>query len=61
MPVQGPAAPAGNPADLNSDGFVNAADLAMLLGNWGNAGVGDINGDSVVNAADVTILLGAWQ
>ena len=61
VPVQGPAAPAGNPADLNGDGVVNAADLAMLLGKWGNAGVGDINGDSVVNAADVTILLGAWQ
>ena len=25
----------GHPADLTDDGLVNAADLAILLGNWG--------------------------
>ncbi|MFO0875321.1 MAG: hypothetical protein U0575_15310 [Phycisphaerales bacterium] len=48
-------------ADLNGDGIVNGADLGILLGNWGNAGVGDLNGDGVVNGADLGILLGAWS
>ena len=50
------------PPDLNTDGEVNAADLAQLLGNWGpNPGhPADFNGDDVVNAADLAQLLGAW-
>ena len=48
------------PSDLNADGAVNAADLATMLGNWGNAGTGDLNGDGTVNAADLAALLGAW-
>jgi hypothetical protein len=39
---------------------VNGADLAALLGNWGNAGVGDIDASGVVDAADVALLLGSW-
>ncbi|MGA1399633.1 MAG: hypothetical protein ACO38P_04525, partial [Phycisphaerales bacterium] len=54
------AEPAGNPADLNGDGFVNGADLAMLLGQWGGAGTADLTGDGIVNGADLAILLGAW-
>ncbi|MGA1057090.1 MAG: GC-type dockerin domain-anchored protein [Phycisphaerales bacterium] len=49
-------------ADLNGDGTVNGADLAILLGDWG-AGAGspaDFNGDGTVNGADLAILLGAW-
>lgn len=49
-------------ADLNGDGSVNGADLAILLGDWG-AGKGspaDLNGDGIVNGADLAILLGAW-
>ena len=49
-------------ADLNGDGEVNGADLAILLGDWG-AGKGspaDLNGDGTVNGADLAILLGAW-
>jgi len=46
--------------DLNGDGVVNAADLAILLGQWGGSGNADLNNDGVVNAADLAILLGAW-
>ena len=55
-----PSAPAGNPADLNNDGTVNATDLATLLGNWAGTGLGDINGDGMIDAADLSMLLGAW-
>ena len=51
----------GNPADLNGDGAVNAADLSILLSNWGGKGAGDINGDGAVNAADLSILLSSWS
>ena len=51
---------AANPADLNGDGVVNASDLALLLNNWGGAGVGDINADGVVNASDLALLLNGW-
>jgi hypothetical protein len=58
--AQGPAAAAGNPSDLDFDGLVNGADLAILLNNWGGTGLGDINNDSVVNGADLAELLNAW-
>jgi hypothetical protein len=54
------AEPAGHPADLNGDGFVNGADLALLLGQWGGSGTADLTGDGIVNGADLAILLGAW-
>jgi hypothetical protein len=51
----------GRPADLNGDGTVSAADLAILLGNWGAAtGAGDLNGDGQRDAADLAILLSDW-
>ena len=50
----------GNPVDLNGDGSIDAADLAILLSNWGVNGVGDINGDGSVEATDLAILLGQW-
>lgn len=53
-PSQGP------PEDLTGDGIVNAADLSVLLGNWGGGGSGDLNGDGLVGAADLAALLGAW-
>jgi len=49
-----------NPADLNGDGAVNGADLAMLLGNWGGSGAGDLDGNGFVNGADLATLLGNW-
>jgi hypothetical protein len=40
---------------------VNGADLAILLGSWGDGGVpADLNGDGIVNGADLSILLGEW-
>lgn len=55
------------PADLAPqppDGFVNASDLAILLGAWGPDPApphpANINGDGFVNASDLALLLGAW-
>ncbi|MFM1823087.1 MAG: hypothetical protein RI967_1353 [Planctomycetota bacterium] len=48
------------PSDLDGNGVVNAADLSLLLGSWGTAGVGDLDGNGTVNAADLALLLGAW-
>jgi hypothetical protein len=54
--------PGGDPADLNGDGVVDAADLAILLSQWGctKGCSADLNADGTVDAADLTILLGAW-
>ena len=47
--------------DLDASGTVDGADLAILLGAWGNAGgVADLNADGSVDGADLAILLGAW-
>ena len=51
--------------DLNGDGAVDAADLAILLGSWGPCEPGsacsaDLDGDHLVGAADLAILLGHW-
>jgi hypothetical protein len=55
-----PVGDTGTPGDLNGDGVVNAADLAILLGAWGTSGPGDFNLDGIVNAADLATLLGYW-
>ena len=57
---KGPSAPASAPEDLNGDGSVNGADLAILLNNWGGSGAGDINGSGTVDGADLAQLLSAW-
>ena len=51
----------GEPADLNGDGVVNAADLGYVLAFWGigNAGA-DLNGDGNTDSADLGIILAAW-
>lgn len=51
---------AANPADLDGNGTVDAADLATLLGQWGGPGSGDLDGDGTVGASDLAMLLGAW-
>ncbi len=54
------ASTCGCVADLTGDGIVNAADLSILLGQWGGPGSADLDGSGPVNAADLSILLGAW-
>jgi hypothetical protein len=51
--------PAACPADLDSDGQVSAADLALLLAAWGTA-TADIDGDGTTGATDLAELLAAW-
>ena len=46
-------------ADIDGDGVVNGADLAVLLASW-NSGVIDLNGDGATDAADLAILLASW-
>lgn len=52
------------PADLVSDGVVNAADMAVVLNFWGTSGSQfpgvDLNSDGIVNAADLSQVLNAW-
>lgn len=54
--------PGGCPGDANADGATNAADLSVLLSQFGqNVAVGtgaDVNADGVVNGADLSVLLG---
>ncbi len=50
-------------ADLNGDGVVRAADLAILLGNWGvcdDPCPADLNQDGLVSAQDLAQVLGEW-
>ena len=50
------------PPDINGDGSVDGADLAILLSNWGAiGGPADINHDQAVNGMDLGMLLGAWS
>ncbi|MBL9119292.1 MAG: hypothetical protein JNL80_05175 [Phycisphaerae bacterium] len=47
--------------DLNDDGVVDAADLAIMLGLWGTPDErADLATNQTVDAADLAILLGAW-
>ena len=48
------------PADLDGDGAVGGADLAVILSQWGGAGSGDLDGDGTVGGADLAILLSDW-
>ncbi len=52
----------GNPADLDGDGTVGPADLAILLGSWGTCEgcPADLDADGNVGAAALAILLGSW-
>lgn len=49
------------PGDITGDGRVNTADLAVLLGGFGQSVTpgtgGDFNADGVINTADLTFLL----
>lgn len=57
-----PAKHSANAFDLDGDGDIDAADLAILLGSWGDCEncPADFNGDGAVNAAGLSQLLGSW-
>ncbi|MCH2182531.1 MAG: hypothetical protein MK108_11045 [Mariniblastus sp.] len=49
--------------DLNDDGWVDGADVGLLLVDWGASGdclPADLNGDGWVDGADFGLLLAAW-
>ncbi len=55
-----------NPADINVDGRIDAADLTLLLSNWGRCVkrgecLADINSDGWVDGRDMSILVAAWH
>jgi outer membrane protein assembly factor BamB len=54
--------PPAIPGDLDGDGDVDAADLAILLGAWGSCGAcpADLDGDGDADGADLAVLLGHW-
>ena len=50
------------PADFDGDNMVTAADLALLLGSWGECPgcPADIDDDGLVDAFDLAFLLSTW-
>lgn len=60
--VQNAAGLCGGPlGDINNDGTVNAADLALLLSAWGSkGGAADLDRDGTVGASDLSLLLSNW-
>ena len=51
----------GRIGDINSDGFVNAIDLAIILADWGTSAIrSDLDRDGIVGGADLASVLGNW-
>ena len=51
-------------ADLNGDGIVGFADLALLLSQWGQTCSGcpeDVNGDGSIGFQDLSVVLSNWD
>lgn len=49
-------------ADINADGWVDAADQGILMGDWGTDNPqSDLNFDGVVNGSDLGILFSQWS
>lgn len=48
------------PGDINSDCFVDTADLGILVGQFGSMGSADLNADGIVDTADLGLLIGAF-
>jgi hypothetical protein len=49
-------------ADLNYDGYVNSADLGILMSYWGSTSKppADLNQDGIVNSVDYGIMMSQW-
>ncbi len=63
VPVGDPEACPTTPGDLNDDGVVNAADLALMLAAWGDCPrpcPPDLDQDGDVDSADLAQLLASW-
>ena len=43
--------------DIDGSGQVDVNDVLLLLGNWGQAGIGDTNDDGVVDTQDILDML----
>ena len=49
-------------ADINGDGWVDAQDQGILMGDWGSDNPrSDLNFDGVVNGSDLGILFSQWS
>jgi hypothetical protein len=48
------------PTDLDHDGNVGGADLAMVLQSWAQPGAADFNHSGAVDAGDVAAVLSSW-
>jgi hypothetical protein len=48
-------------ADFNGDGFVNGADLSVILGAFGTQSDSDLTGDGFVDGADLAMVLVLWS
>ncbi len=50
------------PGDINDDGSVNSADLAILISTWGSSSDlrADINADGRITSADLARIISLW-
>ena len=63
VPIECAATCGSCPTDSDGDGDTDAADLAVLLGNWGPLDAGhclDADDNGLIDAFDLAVLLGAW-
>ncbi len=66
VPIECAASCGSCPTDTDGDGDTDAADLAVLLGNWGACGPGepceclDNDTSGSIDAFDLAVLLGNW-
>ena len=56
--------PATLAGDVNADGFVNGADLSIIISYWGQSGLGreygDLDGNGMVDGVDYSEVLSYW-
>jgi hypothetical protein len=48
--------------DVNGDGVVDCADIALVLSTWAAVGkhAADVNRDGIVNGTDLGLVLANW-
>jgi len=52
-----------DPADLNGDGRVDAADIGLLIAAWGpcDGCAADLDGNGLVDAGDLGLMIASWS